>query len=71
MKKQYTTPATAVLASDFKTAFMEFSQLNVNLGEEGDQEEAEAKNTDGSIWDDEHNPLDYLPKVFKDMWGEE
>ena len=46
--------------------------------EEGSQSQAESKSTgdyfeevDKSIRSYEHNPLDYLPRVFPDIWGEE
>ena len=46
--------------------------------EEGSQSQAESKSTgdyfeevDKSIRSYEHNPLDYLPKVFNNPWQEE
>ena len=45
-------------------------------GEEGSQSEAESKmasfdDTDKALRSYEHNPLDYLPGAFQDIWGEE
>ncbi len=71
MKKQYIVPDTTVLVAGTQTGLMDFSQLNVNLSDEGDQKEAEAKRAGWSAWDDEENPLDNLPRVFPDIWGEE
>ena len=43
---------------------------------EGSQSQAESKSTDFEETDKalrsfEHNPLDYLPSAFQDIWGEE
>ena len=45
-------------------------------GEEGSQSQAESKkgtfeDTDKALSSFEHNPLDYLPSAFQDIWGEE
>ena len=46
--------------------------------EEGSQSQAESKSTgdyfeevDKSIRSYEHNPLDYLPKMFKNQWDDD
>ena len=52
--------------------------IPIKPSEEGSQSQAESKATgdyfeevDKSIRSYEHNPLDYLPRVFPDIWGEE
>ena len=52
--------------------------IPIKPSEEGSQSQAESKATgdyfeevDKSIRSYEHNPLDYLPHVFPDIWGEE
>ena len=52
--------------------------IPIKPSEEGSQSQAESKSTgdyfeevDKSIRSYEHNPLDYLTRVFPDIWGEE
>ncbi len=48
----------------------------VDPSTEGSQSEAESKkgtfeDTDKGLNSFEHNPLDYLPSAFQNIWGEE
>ena len=50
--------------------------IPIKPSEEGSQSQAESKPTDFEETDKalrsfEHNPLDYLPSAFQDIWGEE
>ena len=50
--------------------------IPVDPGESGSQADAESKkgtfeDTDKCLSSFEHNPLDYLPSAFQDIWGEE
>ena len=50
--------------------------IPIKPSEEGSQSQAESKmasfeETDKALRSYEHNPLDYLPDAFQDIWGEE
>ena len=78
MKKTYQIPALYQDNVLDGCQLLVGTTIPVDPGDEGSQSQAESKSTgdyfeevDKSIRSYEHNPLDYLPRVFPDIWGEE
>ena len=78
MKKTYQVPTLNQDIVFGECQLLVGTTIPVVPGEEGSQADAESKSTgdyfeevDKSIRSYEHNPLDYLPKVFNNPWQEE
>ncbi len=76
MKKTYQIPTLNQDIVYGECQLLVGTTIEVNPGEEGSQSQAESKPTDFEETDKalrsfEHNPLDYLPSAFQDIWGEE
>ena len=82
MKKNYMIPVLKTYkTSDQDTVFDDClllvgTTIPVDPKEEGSQSNAESKkgtfeDTDNALRSFEHDPLDYLPDAFQDIWREE
>ena len=76
MKKTYQIPTLNHDIVYGKCQLLVGTTIPVIPSEEGSQSQAESKSTDFEETDKalrsfEHNPLDYLPSAFQDIWGEE
>ncbi len=76
MKKTYQLPTLNQDIVFGECQLLVGTTIPVVPGEEGSQADAESKkgtfeDTDKGLSSFEHNPLDYLPRVFPDIWGEE
>jgi hypothetical protein len=78
MKKTYQVPTLNQDIVYGECQLLVGTTIPVIPSEEGSQSQAESKSTgdyfeevDKSIRSYEHNPLDYLPKVFNNPWQEE
>ena len=76
MKKTYQVPTLNQDIVYGECQLLVGTTIPVDPGEEGSQSQAESKPTDFEETDKalrsfEHNPLDYLPSAFQDIWGEE
>ena len=76
MKKTYQIPALYQDNVLDGCQLLVGTTIPVDRGDEGSQSQAESKSTDFEETDKalrsfEHNPLDYLPGAFQDIWGEE
>ena len=76
MKKTYQVPTLNQDIVFGECQLLVGTTIPVDPGEEGSQSQAESKPTDFEETDKalrsfEHNPLDYLPSAFQDIWGEE
>ena len=76
MKKTYQVPTLNQDIVYGECQLLVGTTIPVIPGEEGSQSQAESKPTDFEETDKalrsfEHNPLDYLPSAFQDIWGEE
>jgi len=75
-RKNYQAPELYSYEEMGECQLMVGTTVPVVPSEEGSQSEAESKlasfeDTDAALRSYEHNPLDYLPRVFKDQWQEE
>ena len=76
MKKTYQVPTLNLHQLSAECLLFVGTTIEVDPGEEGSQSQAESKmasfeETDKALRSFEHNPLDYLPSAFQDIWGEE
>jgi len=76
MKKTYQIPTLNQDIVFGECQLLVGTTIPVIPSEEGSQSQAESKSTDFEETDKalrsfEHNPLDYLPSAFQDIWGEE
>ena len=78
MKKTYQVPTLNQDIVFGECPLLVGTTIPVIPSDEGSQSQAESKSTgdyfeevDKSIRSYEHNPLDYLPKVFNNPWQEE
>ena len=76
MKKTYQIPTLNQDIVYGECQLLVGTTIPVDPGEEGSQSQAESKptdfeDTDKALRSFEHNPLDYLPSAFQDIWGEE
>ena len=76
MKKTYQIPTLNLHQLSAECLLFVGTTIEVDPGEEGSQSQAESKmasfeETDKALRSFEHNPLDYLPSAFQDIWGEE
>ena len=76
MKKTYQIPTLNQDIVIGECQLLVGTTVPVVPGEEGSQADAESKmssfeDTDNALRSYEHNPLDYLPDAFQDIWGEE
>lgn len=78
MKKTYQIPTLNHDIVFGECQLLVGTTIPVIPSEEGSQSQAESKSTgdyfeevDKSIRSYEHNPLDYLPKMFKNQWDED
>ena len=76
MKKTYQIPTLNQDIVYGECQLLVGTTIPVIPSEEGSQSQAESKSTDFEETDKalrsfEHNPLDYLPSAFQDIWGEE
>ena len=76
MKKTYQVPTLNQDIVFGECQLLVGTTIPVIPSEEGSQSQAESKSTDFEETDKalrsfEHNPLDYLPSAFQDIWGEE
>ena len=78
MKKTYQVPTLNQAIVFGECQLLVGTTIPVIPSDEGSQSQAESKSTgdyfeevDKSIRSYEHNPLDYLPKVFNNPWQEE
>jgi hypothetical protein len=76
MKKTYQVPTLNQDIVFGECQLLVGTTIPVIPSEEGSQSQAESKSTDFEETDKalrplEHNPLDYLPGAFQDIWGEE
>ena len=76
MKKTYQVPTLNQDIVYGECQLLVGTTIPVIPSEEGSQSQAESKSTDFEETDKalrsfEHNPLDYLPSAFQDIWGEE
>ena len=76
-KRNYQIPELNYYRQAAECLLLVGTTIPVVPGEEGSQSDAESKATgdyfeevDKSIRSYEHNPLDYLPDVFKNIWEE-
>ena len=75
-RKNYQAPELNSYEETGECQLLVGTTIPVDPGEEGSQSQAESKPTDFEETDKalrsfEHNPLDYLPSAFQDIWGEE
>lgn len=77
-KREYQIPELNIHQQATECLLVVGTTIPVDPGEEGSQADAESKasgdyfeEADNSIRSCEHNPHDYLPKVFNNLWGEE
>ena len=77
-KRNYQVPELNLYQQNAECLLLVGTTILVDPSEEGSQADAESKSSgdyfeevDKSIRSYEHNPLDYLPRAFKNMWGEE
>lgn len=75
-RKNYQAPELNCYEEMCECQLLVGTTIPVDPGEEGSQSQAESKPTDFDETDKalrsfEHNPLDYLPSAFQDIWGEE
>ena len=78
MKKTYQIPTLNQDIVYGECQLLVGTTIPVDPSEEGSQSQAESKSTgdyfeevDKSIRSYEHNPLDYLPKMFKNQWDDD
>ena len=76
MKKTYQIPTLNQDIVFGECQLLVGTTIPVDPSTEGSQSEAESKkgtfeDTDKGLSSFEHNPLDYLPGAFQDIWGEE
>ena len=76
MKKTYQVPTLNQDIVYGECQLLVGTTIPVIPSEEGSQSQAESKSadfeeTDKALRSFEHNPLDYLPSAFQDIWGEE
>ena len=76
MKKTYQVPTLNQDIVFGECQLLVGTTIPVVPSTEGSQSEAESKkgtfeDTDKALRSFEHNPLDYLPSAFQDIWGEE
>ena len=76
MKKTYQIPTLHLYQLTAECLLLMGTTIKVDPSEEGSQADAESKkgtfeDTDKGLISYEHNPLDYLPSAFQDIWGEE
>ena len=76
MKKTYQIPTLNQDIVFGECQLLVGTTIPVIPSEESSQSQAESKSTDFEETDKalrsfEHNPLDYLPSAFQDIWGEE
>ena len=76
MKKTYQIPTLNQDIVYGECQLLVGTTIPVIPSDEGSQSQAESKSTDFEETDKalrsfEHNPLDYLPSAFQDIWGEE
>ena len=78
MKKTYQIPTLKQDIVYGECQLLVGTTIPVDPSEEGSQSQAESKSTgdyfeevDKSIRSYEHNPLDYLPKMFKNQWDDD
>ena len=76
MKKTYQIPTLNQDIVYGECQLLVGTTIPVIPSEEGSQSQAESKmasfeDTDNALRSFEHNPLDYLPSAFQDIWGEE
>lgn len=76
-RKNYQAPELNSYEETCECQLLVGTTVPVDSGEEGSQADAESKSTgdyfeevDKSIRSYEHNPLDYLPNIFKNQWDE-
>ena len=73
MKKTYQIPTLNQDIVFGECQLLVGTTIPVDPGEEGSQSQAESKkgtfeDTDKALSSYEHDPLDYLPSVFNDLW---
>ena len=76
MKKTYQIPTLNQDIVFGECQLLVGTTIPVDPSTEGSQSKAESKkgtfeDTDKALRSFEHNPLDYLPSAFQDIWGEE
>ncbi len=76
MKKTYQVPTLNQDIVYGECQLLVGTTILVDPSTEGSQSEAESKkgtfeDTDKGLNSFEHNPLDYLPSAFQNIWGEE
>ena len=76
MKKTYQIPTLNQDIVFGECQLLVGTTIPVIPSDEGSQSQAESKmasfeDTDKALRSFEHNPLDYLPSAFQDIWGEE
>jgi len=76
MKKTYQIPTLNQDIVFGECQLLVGTTILVDPSTEGSQSEAESKkgtfeDTDKGLNSFEHNPLDYLPSAFQNIWGEE
>ena len=76
IRKNYQAPELNSYEETCECQLLVGTTIPVIPGEEGSQSQAESKKgtfeeTDKALRSFEHNPLDYLPSAFQDIWGEE
>ena len=76
MKKTYQIPTLNQDIVYGECQLLVGTTIPVDPGDSDSQADAESKATDFEETDKalrsfEHNPLDYLPSAFQDIWGEE
>lgn len=76
MKKTYQIPTLNHDIVFGECQLLVGTTILVDPSTEGSQSEAESKkgtfeDTDKGLSSFEHNPLDYLPSAFQNIWGEE
>ena len=77
-KRKYQVPELTLYSQTTEGQLLMGTTILVIPGEEGSQSEAESKATgdyfeevDKSIRSYEHDPLDYLPRVFNNPWKDD
>lgn len=75
-RKNYQAPELNSYEETCECLLLVGTTIEVDPGHEASQSEAESKkgtfeDTDNALRSFEHNPLDYLPSAFQDIWGEE
>ena len=76
MKKTYQVPTLNLHQLTAECLLLVGTTIKVDPSEEGSQADAESKkgtfeDTDNALRSFEHDPLDYLPDAFQDIWREE